>query len=169
MSRDPSNASIGVSAARLRLAVFATMALLLTVYIAARFDLRLARVHMEYQHGAASDYGRPIADVSIALLLAALFQLSQMLRRIAAGELFTTAVIRHFRGFAWWLLLMALFELIAPVVAALFVGAHTEPHQIRLVLDMRDLLTVGTTLLLFLLASLLERARRLDEEMREIV
>ena len=32
MSRDPSNASIGVSAARLRLAVFATMALLLTVY-----------------------------------------------------------------------------------------------------------------------------------------
>ena len=30
---------------------------------------------------------------------------------IAAGELFSVPVIRSFRGFAFWLLLMALFEL----------------------------------------------------------
>ena len=38
-----------------------------------------------------------------------------------------------------------------------------------LVVDLTKILAVGVTLLLFLLARLLERAGQLDEEMREIV
>lgn len=169
MSRDASSPSIARSAARLRLAVFAGMALMLVVYVVARLDLDFTQVHVEYAHGAEAPYARPIADISMALQLVALFKLTQMLGAIAAGELFTAAVIRHFRGFAWWLLLMALFELVAPLAAGLVAAPYSHPHLVRLTVDMRDLLTVGTTLLLFLLASLLERARRLDDEMREFV
>jgi hypothetical protein len=169
MSTVSSNESICRAASRLRLAIFAAMALMILVYVAARFDLRLGQLRFEDRHGAGTPYGSLIAAGSMVLLLIALFRLTQMLNRIAAGELFSAAVIRHFRGFALWLLLMALFELIAPLAAGVLGATHSYPHHVRLALDLRDLLTVGTTLLLFLLASLLERARRLDEEMREFV
>ena len=68
-----------------------------------------------------------------------------------------------------WLLVMALFELIAPIVAGLAGATPSYQHKFRIGIDLRDLLTVGITLLLFLLARLLERARRLDEEVREFV
>lgn len=164
------NDAIQHSALRLRWAVFAAMALMLLVYVAARLDLRVAQAHIAYQnHAADARFARPIGDVSMALLMIALFRLTQMLRRIAMGELFSVAVVRRFRGFALWLLLMAVFELLAPIFAVLVTPAPGLPHQMRILLDLRDLLTVGTTLLLFLLARLLERARRLDEEMREFV
>lgn len=164
------NETIRRAAFRLRVAVFAAMALMLVIYVAARFDLQMARTHIAYEiHAADEPFGKPIGDVSIALLMIALFRLTQMLGGIANGEMFSAAVIRSFRGFAFWLLLMALFGLFAPLVVG-FAAASTGPrHQVRLVLNLRDLLTVGITLLLFLLASLLERARRLDEEMREFV
>jgi len=160
---------IARSAARLRVGVFAAMVLMLLVYLAARFDIQIAHAHVEYRHALSQPFARLIADASMALLLIALFRLTQMLGRIASGELFSVAVIGRFRGFALWLLLMALFELIAPIVVSLLAATETYPHQVRLIFDLRDLLTVGTTLLLFLLASLLERARRLEEEMREFV
>jgi hypothetical protein len=40
---------------------------------------------------------------------------------------------------------------------------------ISFALDSRDVLFLGLTILLFLLARLLEKARAIDEEMREIV
>ena len=63
---------------------------------------------------------------------------------------------------------MALFELLAPIFVAASPRARASAPG-ALVLDLRDLLTVGITLLLFLLARLLERARAIDEEMREFV
>ena len=65
---------------------------------------------------------------------------------------------------------MALFELVAPIVRGI-AGAPGVRRRtgFAFALDLRDLLTVGITLLLFLLARLLERARGLDEEMREFV
>jgi hypothetical protein len=64
---------------------------------------------------------------------------------------------------------MALFELIAPIAVGWAGAWNSYPHKVRMAIDLRDLLTVGITLLLFLLARLLERARRPDEEMREFV
>jgi hypothetical protein len=113
------------------------------LYLAARFDLRLGGVHVEYRTHAA--------------------------RLIQLGELFSVEVVRRFRGFAFWLLLMALFGFFAPIVFALAQGAPSELHPVAFLLDLREALTLGITLLLFLLARLLERAREIEAEMREIV
>ena len=58
-----------------------------------------------------------------------------------------------------------------PLIAALagFYPLAGSAHRMALVISLTDVLTVGITLLLFLLARLLERARQLDEDMREIV
>jgi hypothetical protein len=162
--------SIPRAAARLRIGVFAVMALILLIYLAARFQVQIAHAHVEHEFaGVPAPYAQLIGDVSIVLLLVALFRLSRMLGGIAAGELFSAAVVSHFRGFALWLLVMALFELIAPIAVGWAGAWNSYPHKVRMAIDLRDLLTVGITLLLFLLARLLERARRLDEEMREFV
>jgi hypothetical protein len=158
------------SAIRLRMIVFAAMAVVGLAYAAAGLNLQLAHAHVEYRlDGVASRYEELIGAGSLVLLLMALFRLSQMLGRIAAGELFSAVVIARFRGFAWWLLLMALFELLAPVAVGLAAPSHGPNGHMRLAIDLRDVLTVGITLLLFLLARLLERARLLDEEVREFV
>lgn len=158
------------SASRLRILVFAAMALIVLVYVAAQLNLQFGGAHVEYRgRELGVPYEQAIGAISLLLLLTALFRLAQMLRLIADGELFTMPVIRHFRGFALWLLVMAAFEMVAPVAAGMLGAAATRPHLVRLMFDLRDVLTLGITLLLFLLANLLERARRLDEEMREFV
>ncbi|WP_197018354.1 DUF2975 domain-containing protein [Sphingomonas sp. URHD0057] len=164
MSDDP----IRRSARRLRVFVFAAMSMIALVYVAARLNLQLAHAHVEYRlHG--TPYEQWTAAGSVALLLIALFHLTRMLGLIAAGEMFGVNVVRHFRGFASWLLAMALFEFAAPIVAMFTAASASRSHLLRLNIDLRDALTVAITLLLFLLARLLERARRLDDEMREFV
>jgi len=168
MSSEPEISLIQRSAARLRWAVFAAMVVIVLLYAAARFDLQLWGAHVEYRpHGGSPEAAGVIADVTSILLLVALFRLTQMLSRIAAGEMFSSGVVGSFRGFAFWLFVMALFALVAPTAAGLL-----RPHgggQIEILIDFRQVLTLGVTLVLFLVARLLERARRLDEEMREFV
>ena len=168
-----SNASdleIRRAAIRLRGLVFAAMALVVLLYVAAQLNLQFVGAHVEYRgRGLDAPYEQIIGAVGLALLLLALFRLTQMLARIANGDLFSMAVIRRFRGFALWLFVMASFEIVAPAGAGVLGAAASRPHLIRLMFDLRDVLTLGITLLLFLLANLLERARRLDEEMREFV
>jgi hypothetical protein len=163
-----SDEAIRRASRRLRLFVFAAMAMIMLVYVAAALNLQLAHAHIEY-HLQGLPYEKAVAGGSMVLLLVALFRLTQMLRLVAAGELFTISVVRQFRGFASWLLLMALFEFVAPIVAGILGAGTGYPHVVRLNIDLRDVLMVGVTLFLFLLARLLERARRLDEEMREFV
>ncbi|WP_309662656.1 DUF2975 domain-containing protein [Sphingomonas sp.] len=158
------------AAARLRWGVFATIAVMLVLYVAARFDLQFGGAHIEYRlHEDSPGVGRMVGIGTVSLLLVALLRLTQMLRLIQTGELFSVEVIRRFRSFAWWLLLLALFGLVAPTLLAFFNVAATGSHQLAFVLDFRQLLTLGITVLLFLLARLLERAREIEAEMREIV
>ena len=91
-----------------------------------------------------------------------------MLGAIAEGDLFSARVVGAFRAFAFWLLLIALVWIVAPIVGALLAGPG-EARHIELTFQLRDVLTVGVALILFLVARLLERARTIDEEMREIV
>lgn len=157
------------SAARLRWAVFGAMAAMLLLYAAARFGFESGAVHVQYRpRGPDALSAHVIGDVTVVLLLVALFRLTQMLARIADGELFTAAVIARFRSFALWLLVMALFALLAPSAAALLRLA-AGGHGLELMVSFREVLTVGVTLVLFLLARLLERARAIEDEMREIV
>lgn len=165
MSSQSKTDDIGRSAARLRVAVFVTMSVLVLLYIAARFGLQFGHMRVEYEeHGPGTLASRLVNDVCVALLVVALFRLTQVLKRIADGDLFGIEVIRRFRSFAWWLLLMSLLELIGPSLAQ-----SSIPGQVRFAIDSRDLLFLGITIFLFLLARLLERARTIDEEMREIV
>lgn len=166
-SRDAErNLSIERSAGRLRWAVVTLIAVMVALYAAARFELRLGDFHIAYgQHGP--ERSRLVADLGMILLVIALARLTQMLGAIAGGELFSSRVIRLFRSFAFWLLLMALAGLVGPIIAELV--AHDAASPFRLIIDFRQVLTAGVTLLLFLLARLLERARGLDEEVREFV
>ena len=170
MSSTTTNEAIARSAARLRLLVFAAMAVMVLLYAAARFGVQFANTHLEYESQANPLWSQAIGDISILLLVIAMFRLTQMLGRIAAGELFSAQVIGRFRSFAFWLLLMALFGLLAPPLSELLAAApESGQRRVELRIDFKEVLTVGVTLVLFLLARLLERARRLDEEIREFV
>jgi len=163
-------AGVARSAARLRWAVIITGAVMVLTYALARFNLLPGRVHVEQTlHGVTKGTAWLIADGALLLLIGALVHLILMLGRIARGELFSSRVIRHFRGFALWLLLMALFRWFAPMIGQLIEGSPNGVHELRIGFDFEQILTVGITLLLFLLARLLERAGRLDEEVREFV
>ena len=170
MSRQAKIDDVARSAARLRWIVIGALAVMLFLYVAARFDLQLGRAHVEYfVHGSSSPFASLIGDGTVVLLGVAVAHLILMLGRIARGELFSAGVVRNFRGFALWLLLMAVFGMVGPIVVELAAPQVAGHHLIRIAIDLREVLTLGITLLLFLLASLLERARRLDEEVREFV
>lgn len=155
------------SASRLRWAVIAALALMGSLYLAARLGLRIAGARVEYGPHALPGETGVIADLGMAMLFIAFIRLTQMLGAIARGQLFSPTVIRLFRGFAFWLLLMAATGLIGPILTEALTRKSGDP--VRLIIDFRQILTAGVTLLLFLIARLLERARAIDEEVQEFV
>lgn len=161
--------SIAKTAARLRWAVRIVWGCILLVYVAGRFGLDVGALKVQAR-ATSGDVGAyiSVADLLIVLLSVALWQLSRMLGAIAAGDLFSARVIGNFRGFALWLLVVAVVGIIAPIAVALLTGSDPG-HRFEFKLQLRDLMTIGITLILFLVARLLERARTIDEEIREIV
>lgn len=169
-SSTTANDAIARSASRLRWAVIATMVTMALLYLAGRLGLQIGQARVEYQrHGTNAEATGLVGDLLVIMLLLALYQLTSMLKRIAGGETFSLGVVGKFRSFAMWLLLSSLVGLFAPMLLQLFGTATRDPHQLRVIIDFREILTVGVTLVLFLLARLLERARGLDEEVREFV
>ena len=163
------NSDIGKTAIRLRRAVWIFWAGILLAYAVGRFGLTFGVVQVQ-AHSSAGDAPSfmLISDVSILLLSVALYQLTKMLGAIAEGDLFSARVVQAFRAFAFWLLLVALVWIVAPVAAVLLAGPD-DGSRLEFRIQMRDVLTVGIALILFLVARLLERARTVDEELREIV
>jgi hypothetical protein len=163
------NSDIGKTATRLRWAVWIFWACILLAYAVGRFGLTFGVVEVQ-AHSVAGDAPAfmVLADISFLLLSVALYQLTKMLGAIAEGDLFSARVVKAFRSFAFWLLLVALVWIVAPVAAVLLAGPG-DAHRMEFRLQMRDVLTVGIALILFLVARLLERARTVDEELREIV
>ena len=161
--------SIANSASRLRWAVWIAWGCILVVYAAGRLGLGIGALRV--QASSAAGVASPImavADLTILVVTIALWQLSRMLGAIASGDLFSARVVGAFRSFALWLLIVALVWIVAPIVMALASGSGPE-HRYEFKFQLRDLMTIGITLILFLVARLLERARAIDEEMREIV
>jgi hypothetical protein len=163
------NDAIADSARRLRWIVIAAMGIMTALYVAGRFGMQVGPARIEYRsHLPDVQSARYIADISLILLLAALFRLTQMLGSIASGEFFTAQVIARFRSFAFWLLLMAVFNFAGPLIGSLS-GGSAGVRQFHFAIKYSEIITVGVTLVLFLLARLLERARRIEEENREFV
>lgn len=161
---------IGKTARRLRWAVWIFWGCIIAAYVAGRFGLSLRGAVEVQARSSATESGMPwiVPDITILIVSVAFYQLSRMLGAIAQGDLFSARVVGAFRSFAFWLLLVALVWVVAPIVAALMIGPG-ESHRLEFKLHLRDILTIGLALILFLVARLLERARAIDEEMREIV
>ena len=161
--------SIAKTASRLRWAVWIVWGCTIALYILGRIGLDLGAIKVA-SRSELNEHAAPwwTADVVVLLLTVALYQLSRMLGAVAAGDHFSLRVSGAFRSFALWLLILALFSIAAPILAALFSGPNSG-HRYELKFELHDLLTIGVTLILFLVARLLERARGIEEEMREIV
>ena len=143
---------------------------ILTLYLFGRFGVNFGRAGVLFQsHAGASPAAAYAGDGVIVLLTIAIFWLTEALRSIGKGGLFSRQVVRQFRQFALWLLLMALFSFLAPLVLARTEAGPHFPHKVMIALDLRDLLLIGITALLFLIARLLERAGEIEQENQEIV
>ena len=156
-------ATIARRAKRLRIFVIALMILMPSALAA--IWLRPRGLHIEYR-GHPTVIDPIIAACGVTLFLeVALFELARMLSLIAAGEYYSIRVVRHFRSFALWLLVLALLSFFAHMLQP----SADRAVKIAIGIDFRELLTVGLTLLLFLLSRLLERAGEIEQENREIV
>jgi hypothetical protein len=147
------------------LRAFVVGLMVLMPVVAALIWLRPAGVHVEvHEHAMAMDPAIA-ATVATIFLEVALFELVRMLSLIAAGEYYSVRVVRHFRSFAFWLLILALIGFAASLVQP----SRSSGVTIAIGINLTDLLAVGLTLLLFLIARLLEHAGEIEQENREIV
>lgn len=160
------------SATRLRVAVIVVMLLVAASLLIAWTGALFGNVRVEVRNPGLKPIS-PMVSATIVMALAeiALWRLASMLKAIAGGEVFTARVTGHFRAFAFWLMLMAIVDLAIPLMSGLIgpATAGSGLHGLRFVIDLSSVIMLGVTLLLFLLARLLERARGIEEENREIV
>lgn len=156
---------ISQSARRLRIFVFVLMAGLAAA-IALQWLGPAARVRVEMHAQTPGLDPRIAGSITIALLELALFELTRMLGVVVSGEYFSYRAVAHFRGFAGWLLFLAVLGLVAPMLNVNRDGG-VDVHFI--VINLGTLMIFGVTLVLFLLARLLERAGEIEQENREIV
>ena len=157
-------------AERLRLGVFVVFALLLVLVAFGHFGMRIAGAPVLLQSRTpnfAGNFG--MGDGILLLLAVAVYWLTEGLRAVAGGAIFSRTVVRSFRMFALWMLIVAVFSAVAPTLLATSRLATAHHHRLMIMIDVRDLLLVAITLLLLLISHMFERARALDDEMREIV
>jgi hypothetical protein len=166
-----SDARIRSSARRLRAGVIIAFLILVTVIACARLGLPLGGAHMRLETKSGEAFaGLRAGDGTLVLMAVALFHLTEGLRGLANGAgFFSATVIRRFRLFAGWLLIMALYSFLAPTIGALAKSMAGGRHLALFIVDIRDLMLVAITLLLFLLTRLLERAGEIEQENSEIV
>jgi hypothetical protein len=153
----------------LRLAIPAVIGLLAALYLLARFGIGLSGVTVVSRSAAGGTAPVWLGDVTLLLLVASMWPLQRMLRKIEAGDAFSVAMVRDFRAFAAWLLALSLFRTVAPGLFAVLAAPAVDDVRVALTVDVRDLLLLMFTLILFLVARLLERARLAEEAMAEIV
>jgi hypothetical protein len=104
------------------------------------------------------------------LFLAALLELARMLRRLEHSEMFASPVTALFRRFAGLLLLsIAMATLVQPVLAIIDPCLASVACVREIAVDVRGLTMLLMAVLFFLVARLLDEARRLEEENREFV
>lgn len=157
-------------AERLRLLVWLMIVGTAAVYLAARIGTEVGQTRLVTLGASDPAVASPlwVQDMCIALVLVALWQLADMLRLVGRGDHFAPAAIRRFRGFALFLFIASAVMFLAPLVIAL-ASNHPGPEQLRLPVKLRELLTMLVTGALFLVARLLEEARQIDSDLKEIV
>ena len=161
--------TIARSAKRLRFVVLGGIALILVVYAIGTLGPQVGAIRVETDPDVDGWQGQLVVGLSLLLFVVALARLSQMLSAIADGALFGPKVTIAFRGFAFWLFVATLVDVLA--VPALQIADRISAGGGRAVLtfELRDILLLVGTLFLFLLARMLEQARAIQAELEEIV
>jgi magnesium-transporting ATPase (P-type) len=138
--------------------------------------LQVAAATLGTPHLRLHPLGRGVAGAAVSLLhslfmLLALVQLWLALRHVETGELFSAHVTRGLRRFALFTLLAVLSgALLTPLLIVLFPDcASPGPCARRLPIDMRTFWTLIIVLVFFLVARILDEARRVDEENKQII
>jgi hypothetical protein len=163
------NFAIARSARRLRLAVLVAIGLIVAIYVLARVGLELGPLRVESHEVVDGWVGRALVDVTLGLFVVALIRLAQMLGAVADGPLFGPRVTKAFRGFAFWLFLAMLVEVVAGPLSAIAKTVSAGGGRTAMAFELRDLLMLAGALFLFLLARMLEQARAIEAELEEIV
>jgi hypothetical protein len=163
------NSAIARSARRLRAAALVAIGLIVVIYLLGRFGSDAGFVRVETRSGTSGWLGRAMIDVTLALFVVALLRLAQMLSAVADGPLFGPRVTRAFRGFAFWLFLATLIDVVAAPAFAVAKAISAGGGRAPLEFELRDLLMLAGALFLFLLARMLEQASAIEAELEEIV
>lgn len=163
------NPAIARSARRLRLVVLLGILLIVAIYLLGRFGPQFGPVRVEAHGDVGGWQGRALIDLTLLLFVIALARLAQMLGAVADGPLFGRRVTRAFRGFAFWLFLAMLVDVLAGPAIAIADNIAQGGARAALRFELRDLLMLAGTLFLFLLARMLEQARKIESELEEIV
>lgn len=157
-------------AQRLRIGVLTVFGMVLLLVLCGHFGMRVAGAPVLLQsRTAALSPLVGIGDAVLVLIGIAVYWLSEGLGAVAAGRLFSPAVVRPFRLFALWMLIAASFNALAPMALTALGAGSMGQHRIMILVDVRDLLLIGLTLLILLIARMFEQARAIQEEMSEIV
>jgi hypothetical protein len=93
------------------------IALIVGIYLLGRLGPQLGPVRVETHGDVAGREGRALIDLTLLMFVIALFRLSNA-GRGCRGPLFGPRVTQSFRGFAFWLFLATLVDVIAgPAIA----------------------------------------------------
>jgi hypothetical protein len=161
---------IARSARRLRLLVLAGIVAVVALYALGRFGPpQLGPMRIETPAAAPGWIGLRATEFALLLFVIAMARLAQMLGAIARGPLFGPQVTRAFRGFAFWLFLAILADVLVPLALASGQALRAGTGRVELAFELRDLLMLAGSLFLFLLARIMERARAIESELEEIV
>ena len=138
--------------------------------------LQLAAATLGTPHLQLHPTGRTLTGGIVALLhgifmLLALLQLWLMLRHVEEGDLFSARVTLRLRRFALFTVLAVLSAaLLMPLLVLLFPDcAPTGPCFRRFPIDLRTFWTLVIALVFFLVARIIDEARRIDEENKQII
>ena len=127
--------------------------------------------HVRLHWSGSGLSGKVLGVLHFLFMVLALIQLLLLLRLLERGELFSAGVTRRLRAFA----LFALLAVIVGGVVAPLISHFTNscqpgaPCLRRFPIDTRSLWTLITSFIFFLVARLLDEARRIDEDNRQII
>jgi MFS family permease len=161
-------ALIARSARWTRWLAIAILAVTLVLQLSALFP---TYTHLR-MHAPPNDVlGRVLNFGHTVFMLLALVQLILMLRELERGELFSAGVTRRLRMFALFALLaLSIGGIVAPMLSYAFPNCEPRvPCFRKFPIDMRVLWSLLVSLIFFLVARLIDEARRIDEDNRQII
>lgn len=167
MSR--SQVSIARAAYLTRWVVIAILVISVAFQVASLFpDQTHIRFHRQ---GLAGPVGQAINIAHSLLMIFALVQLILLLKELESHAFFSLGVTRRLKTFAL-LTLLAIFTgaLLGPALSLLFTECQPGAYcSRRFPIDMRALWSMVISLVFYLVARLLDEARRIDEDNRQII